>query len=77
MRCTMAQSTLPRRWWARMADRAVNTMQASEVAMAVCATTGDSMPCRANTNNRPGTSTMPPPTPSKPANKPAAMPSAR
>ena len=47
-----------------------------DVAMAACTTRSAGMPFQLNSMVRNGTSTMPPPMPSKPAAKPAAAPSA-
>src|SRR5687768_962764 len=52
----------------------VGMMAASEVATATCMRYSSGTPAKRNENSSTGTVTMPPPTPSRPARKPAATP---
>ena len=74
-RCTRSQRTAPRWWWARTLEREVNTMVAMEVAIAILTARPGSTPCLLRMWVRKGTSTMPPPMPSRPARKPVPRPS--
>ena len=67
---------VPRCWCARTLEIEVNRIEVMDVAMAACTTRSAGMPFQLNNMVRNGTSTMPPPMPSKPAAKPAAAPSA-
>ena len=67
---------VPRCWCARTLEIEVNRIEVMDVAMAACTTRSAGMPFQLNSMVRNGTSTMPPPMPSKPAAKPAAAPSA-
>ena len=58
-----------------MLDSDVNMMVASAVASAVCTSrSGATMPSASKIITRKGTSTIPPPTPSRPARKPPPHP---
>ena len=74
MATTTGQRTAPCRWCARTEDSEVNRIVPSEVAMAMCTTLSGGKPWAANIMVTKGTSTMPPPTPSKPAAKPPPTP---
>ena len=73
---TMPHLMVPRCWCARTLEIEVNRIEVMDVAMAACTTRSAGMPFQLNSMVRNGTSTMPPPMPSKPAAKPAAAPSA-
>ena len=77
IRRTMAQSTAPRRSCARRLEIDVKTMLAIEVPSARCIMLPAGSPCRAKEMTSSGTMTSPPPTPSKPASRPATAPMPR
>ncbi len=74
---TMSQRTAPWLWWARMLEIEVNTMVAIEVPSARCMVCSSGKFCAVKTMNSSGTMVRPPPTPNRPATKPAKMPSPR
>ena len=75
MRHTVCQSTAPRRECASALETEVNMMLPSEVASASSMMLSGAKPARPKANTSMGTMTMPPPTPSSPANSPATIPS--
>ncbi|MNT72613.1 hypothetical protein D3C72_2112350 [compost metagenome] len=72
---TMFHLIVPRCWCARTLETDVNRMDVIDVAMAACTTNSGGMPCQANSIVRKGTSSIPPPMPSRPAAKPTTAPS--
>ena len=72
---TMSQRTAPWSWWARMLEIEVNTMVAIEVPSARCMLCSTGNACAVNSMNSSGTMVRPPPTPNRPATKPAKTPS--
>ena len=73
-RANTGQSTPPRRWCASIDDSEVAEITASEVPIATCMTTAGPTPCHASTKASAGTTIRPPPTPNRPASRPAAAP---
>jgi hypothetical protein len=69
-----SQSTAPRAWWLRAELMDVGMMAASEVATATCMRYSSGTPAKRRAYSSTGTVTMPPPTPSMPATKPASTP---
>ena len=72
---TMSQRTAPFLWCARTLLIEVKMMVAIDVAMAILTDSPALTPRAARMAEMKGTMTMPPPTPSKPARKPAPRPS--
>jgi hypothetical protein len=73
----MRQSTAPCAWCARMLAIEVNMMVAIAVPRATCRICSSGKPCAVNTKTSSGTSTAPPPMPSRPARKPTDAPIAK
>ncbi len=71
---TTGHSTAPRLWWARTDDSDVNRIVASEVAIAMCTMCSSGYWRQVKSSVRKGTSSMPPPIPSRPAANPVAVP---
>jgi hypothetical protein len=72
---TMSQRTAPWAWCARMLAIEVSTMVAIEVPNARCMLCSTGKACAVNSMNSRGTMVRPPPTPNRPATKPAKTPS--
>src|SRR5262245_56276982 len=68
------QSTAPREWCVRAELIEVGMMAASDVATATCMRYSSGTPTKRSEYSSTGTVTMPPPTPSIPAAKPATTP---
>ncbi len=64
---TMSQRTAPRLWCARTLEIEVKRMVAIDVAIAIFTAMAEATPCADRISVMKGTSSMPPPMPSRPA----------